>query len=265
MMKKIVLIIMLLGIALRGYAYDVGEKAPDFKVSTLDGEQISYPTDLKGKKPVYIVFWATWCLICKKELPNVEKLYKEMGDKIQFIGINVGINERIEDVTRYVKKNKLTFPIVYDVDTELTDLFWVRFTPTNLIIDRNGVIKFKKAEMPKDYLEFFSSLTRHNIKGNPRSTRSRDGSMHISKKNWVTGIDRTEGEIVVAGDKSTGKEQPATEKEDPTEKGKPAIGRVPLTEEGLPAPEGEFIEGGTEEDLPKHLDATLPEHPRTDP
>jgi peroxiredoxin len=256
---------MLLGIALRGYAYDVGEKAPDFKVSTVDGKQISYPTDLKGKKPVYIVFWATWCLICKKELPNVEKLYKEMGDKIQFIGINVGINERIEDVTTYVKKNKLTFPIVYDVDTELTDLFWVRFTPTNLIIDRNGVIKFKKAEMPKDHLEFFASLTRHKIKDNPRYTRSRDGSMHISKRNWLTGMDSTEGEIVVAGEQSTGKGKPATGREDTTDKEKRELGREPLSEAGEPGPEGEFIEGGTEEDLPPERDGTLTEHPWTDP
>ncbi|MEE9612445.1 MAG: TlpA disulfide reductase family protein [Desulfatiglandales bacterium] len=265
MVKKIVFILMLLGIALRGYAYDVGEKAPDFKVSTVDGKQISYSTDLKGKKPVYVVFWATWCLICKKELPNVERLYQEMGDKIQFLGINVGINQRIEDVTTYVKKNKLTFPIVYDVDTELTDLFWVRFTPTNLIIGKNGVIRYKKAEMPENHLEFFSSLTLQKVSSNPRSARSQDGRTGIWKKNWPIGVDRSGGNIVVAGEQSTEKALPASGMEDTTGQEKRKLRREPFTEIGGPADRGEPIEGGTEEDLPPERDGTLTEHPRTDP
>lgn len=42
------------------YALDVGDMAPDFKVASLDGKQISYYSNIKNKKPVYLVFWATW-------------------------------------------------------------------------------------------------------------------------------------------------------------------------------------------------------------
>jgi hypothetical protein len=44
----------------RGYALGVGEKAPDFHVVTLQGKEISYDRDIKGKKPVYLFFWTTW-------------------------------------------------------------------------------------------------------------------------------------------------------------------------------------------------------------
>jgi alkyl hydroperoxide reductase subunit AhpC len=42
------------------YAAGIGEKAPDFKVVTIEGKQVSYFQDLIGKSPVYLVFWATW-------------------------------------------------------------------------------------------------------------------------------------------------------------------------------------------------------------
>jgi len=39
---------------------EVGDNAPDFNTLTLKGRQVSYYNDLKGKKPVYLIFWATW-------------------------------------------------------------------------------------------------------------------------------------------------------------------------------------------------------------
>ncbi len=45
---------------LKGYAIDVGDAVPDFHTVTIDGKDISYEKDIKGKKPVYLIFWATW-------------------------------------------------------------------------------------------------------------------------------------------------------------------------------------------------------------
>ncbi len=42
------------------YALGAGDKAPDFHVVTLQGKEISYERDIKGKKPVYLFFWTTW-------------------------------------------------------------------------------------------------------------------------------------------------------------------------------------------------------------
>lgn len=43
-----------------GDAVDTGDFAPDFDAVTIDGKEISYSRDIKGKKPLYIIFWATW-------------------------------------------------------------------------------------------------------------------------------------------------------------------------------------------------------------
>lgn len=43
-----------------GYAMDAGDSAPDFHVVTIDGKEISYYKDIRGKKPLYLIFWSTW-------------------------------------------------------------------------------------------------------------------------------------------------------------------------------------------------------------
>jgi hypothetical protein len=55
-----ILPLLLLTLPLYGYALDVGDSAPDFKDVSLGNKQISYSSDFKGKRPVYLIFWATW-------------------------------------------------------------------------------------------------------------------------------------------------------------------------------------------------------------
>jgi hypothetical protein len=58
-MRWMVLLFLLIQ-PLYSYALDVGEAAPNFETITLENKQISYDSNFKGKKPVYLIFWATW-------------------------------------------------------------------------------------------------------------------------------------------------------------------------------------------------------------
>ncbi len=60
MVIKSILLLLLLIFPLKGYALGVGEKSPDFRMVTIQGKEISYDRDIKGKKSVYLFFWATW-------------------------------------------------------------------------------------------------------------------------------------------------------------------------------------------------------------
>lgn len=77
-------------------------------------------------------------------------LNKEFGDKIKFIGINVAVNEKIEGVKDYVKSNGINFPNIFDRDKKIIKTFGVMGTPTHIIIDRKGVIRYRGAELPDD-------------------------------------------------------------------------------------------------------------------
>ena len=77
-------------------------KAPDFVVYDKDGNKVGL-SDYLGK-PVVLNFWASWCGPCASEMPDFEEAYKERGDKIQFLMINLtdGYQETMESATEYI-------------------------------------------------------------------------------------------------------------------------------------------------------------------
>lgn len=78
------------------------------------------------------------------------ELYKKLGNKVEFIGINVGINERLEGVRQYVMSHGMKFPNVFDKDGRIIRAFGVMGTPTHIIISRKGVVRYRDAVMPED-------------------------------------------------------------------------------------------------------------------
>lgn len=70
----------------------------------------------------------------------MEKLYKEFGDRIEFIGVNLGTETDIDD---YVKKNGLTFPVFYDDGNKITSLFDAKIE-THFLINKKGIITYKE-------------------------------------------------------------------------------------------------------------------------
>jgi peroxiredoxin len=76
----------------------------------------------------------------------VEKLYEEFGDKIEFIGVNLGTEADIKD---YVKKYGLTFPVFYDEGNKIASIFGAQIE-THILINKNGVITYKERGFNKD-------------------------------------------------------------------------------------------------------------------
>ena len=65
----------------------IGSKAPDFELKTLSGENVKL-SDYRGKK-VMLNFWATWCAPCKEEMPDMEEFYKQNGEEIEILAVNI--------------------------------------------------------------------------------------------------------------------------------------------------------------------------------
>ncbi|MEZ8714226.1 redoxin family protein [Vibrio alginolyticus] len=118
----------------------VGMPAPHMKIETLNGEVIDL-ADVYGKKPVYIKFWATWCVPCREQMPRFEEIYKRYKNDIQVISVNTGINDNRASVSAFVKKVGLTMPTTIDHGS-LARAFQLRVTPQHLLIDRNGEFSY---------------------------------------------------------------------------------------------------------------------------
>ncbi|MBI4686314.1 MAG: TlpA family protein disulfide reductase [Nitrospirae bacterium] len=86
------------------------------------------------------------------------KLHKKLSDKVEFIGVNVGINEKAEGVKKYINANGLRFQNIFDKDKKIIKAFGVMGTPTNIIIDRKGIIKYIDASPPHNLEKHLSEL-----------------------------------------------------------------------------------------------------------
>lgn len=118
----------------------IGQPGPALSVTTLDGETIDLAA-LYGKKPVYIKFWATWCVPCRQQMPGFQKFQEEHGDEIQVIAVNTGYADTAEAARAYREEMGLTMPITVD-DGTLAEALNLRVTPQHVLIDRSGKIAY---------------------------------------------------------------------------------------------------------------------------
>lgn len=122
----------------------VGEEAPDFTLTNLEGEQVNL-SDFRGQG-VFINFWASWCNPCKAEMPDIEKQYQLMKD-LGIVVLAVNIEESHLAVSTFVKRNNLSFPVLLDVDKSVTNRYGVGPIPTSFFIDKDGIVVSKIERM----------------------------------------------------------------------------------------------------------------------
>ncbi|WP_188455332.1 peroxiredoxin family protein [Virgibacillus oceani] len=116
-----------------------GEFAPDFELETLEGERVRL-SDYKGKR-VLVNFWATWCPPCRAEIPDLEKLYDKKD--VTILAVNLTESEKSENnITDFVEKFGMTFPVLMDVNSDVSSAYRVQAYPTSYMIDSNGRIQF---------------------------------------------------------------------------------------------------------------------------
>jgi cytochrome c biogenesis protein CcmG, thiol:disulfide interchange protein DsbE len=115
----------------------VGGPAQDFELPLLGGSTQKL-SELRGK-PVVINFWATWCGPCRDEMPLLERFAQEYAGQVVVLGVNSGEGE--SQVTPFVEELKITFPILLDLDEQVTNLYFVRNFPITFFVDAEGVVR----------------------------------------------------------------------------------------------------------------------------
>jgi cytochrome c biogenesis protein CcmG/thiol:disulfide interchange protein DsbE len=117
----------------------VDQPAPDFHVSTFDGEKLSL-ADFKGQVLI-LNFWATWCGPCKKELPLLEGYYRAR----QQAGLKVLAVATEDSLTPFQLKplaKELTIQMVKHFKGDYGE---IKMLPTNFVIDRHGILRYAQS------------------------------------------------------------------------------------------------------------------------
>lgn len=137
----------------------LNNKIPDVSIKNKNNEDVKL-SEFNNGKPTFIMYWASWCPDCRKQLPEVEKLYKNYKDKVNFVLINAADGERetSQKAKAYIKENGLTFDY-YKTTDESLDAFKVKKIPTKFIAGKDNNIqdiqveKFTSYEDMKDKLD----------------------------------------------------------------------------------------------------------------
>ncbi len=115
----------------------IGYVAPDFALTTLEGEEFSL-REMRGT-PVVLNFWATWCGPCRRELPALQAAAERYDGEVLIAGVDQG--EAAATVQSFVDELGLTFPIPMDADMDVAQEYNVKGMPTTYFVDADGVIR----------------------------------------------------------------------------------------------------------------------------
>jgi thiol-disulfide isomerase/thioredoxin len=137
-----------------------GDDLPDLAPFRLEGK---LPEELKGRV-ILLDFWASWCGPCKSSFPAMEQLTKKYADQGVTI-IAVSVDEKRENMQRFVDAAKVSFAVVRDAQHKLVAAADIRSMPTSFLIDRSGKIRFVHAgfdpdKSPREYAKEIDQLLR---------------------------------------------------------------------------------------------------------
>lgn len=112
--------------------------APDFTMTDKDGNEVKF-SNFAGK-PIVLNFWASWCGPCQMEMPDFEEMYKQYGEEVQFVMVNMtdGSQETVDSATQFITEKGYTFPVYYDTKMEGAYYYSVYSLPMTYFIDADG-------------------------------------------------------------------------------------------------------------------------------
>ena len=133
----------------------------DFSYNLQIHDTRGYQADMQKirGKSLFINFWAVWCVPCRAELLNIQKLYDKMGDQVVFLMISIKSDpQKVKD---FIKENDYTFP-VYFLSSELPPELNAEVLPTTYVISPKGKIRLYETGLAnyhnKTFIEFLKNL-----------------------------------------------------------------------------------------------------------
>jgi len=121
----------------------VGKPLPDFAVKTMNGAASSLQKQFKPGRNTLINIWATWCIPCAKEMPELEKMRPRLAARnIDLIGINVD-TEKSANIKGYATQKRVTYPILVGGVAAIENIYATDelSVPLTILVDENGIVK----------------------------------------------------------------------------------------------------------------------------
>lgn len=129
--------------AASGGPVDIGHPVPAYQTVSISGDSVSL-ADHQGRV-VLLNVWATWCHPCRDEIPELRVLhdrYKASG--LEVVGVSVDADGAEENVRQFMQDFQMDYPVWFDPGERISAQFLVIGVPTTFLIDRQGVLRWRK-------------------------------------------------------------------------------------------------------------------------
>lgn len=127
----------------------VGAAAPAYTTRALSGDSVSLAA-LRGKV-VLLNVWATWCHPCREEIPQLQALHERHAQAgLAVVGVSVDAAGMDDGIRDFAREFKMTYPLWLDPDERISTQFLTIGVPSSFLIDRTGVIRWRKTGAIKD-------------------------------------------------------------------------------------------------------------------
>lgn len=138
-----------------------GQQAPDFALKSLAGKNLRL-SEFRGQV-VVINFWATWCGPCRKEMPELEKLYQRYR-YAGFTVLAVNMDETQAFAERMATRLGVSFPVLHDATQSVSRLYEVDAMPATVIVDRDGKVRSLHRGFNKGTAEIYQTEVRELLR-----------------------------------------------------------------------------------------------------
>jgi peroxiredoxin len=120
-------------------AAEVGKRAPDFTLKSLDGKNLKL-SEMTGNV-VLINFWASWCGPCREEMPLLNALHNKY-EPLGFTVLGVNVEEDVRGAKGFLKNFPVDFPVLLDNTNRVSKQYKVIAMPTTVVVDRDGNMRY---------------------------------------------------------------------------------------------------------------------------
>ena len=111
------------------------------ELEDLDGNPV-HLSNYMGERPILIEFWATWCPVCAKLEPELQRAYERFGERVTFLVVAVGINQSPRSIRRHLEEHPVPYPVLWDGRGRAVRAYKAPTTSYIAILDADGKVTY---------------------------------------------------------------------------------------------------------------------------